>query len=88
MSVSCLLGLLVCTVVVLLVGEAGLPAVAAAYNSSCQALDPSPYLEKFVDALPVPPTINVSAGVWVKIGAYKIKQVGTYSFIDHHLTSA
>jgi hypothetical protein len=51
--------------------------------SICQDLAPSPTLEPFLDALPIPPTIPVNPFQLV-IGAYKITQVihivGVYSF--------
>lgn len=43
-------------------------------HSFCQALGPSPTLTPFVDALPIPPTIDISTGSQLTLGAYKITQ--------------
>ncbi|OAE25627.1 hypothetical protein AXG93_2506s1070 [Marchantia polymorpha subsp. ruderalis] len=43
-------------------------------HSFCQNLTASPTLTQFVDPLPIPPTIDVSTGVQVTLGAYKITQ--------------
>ncbi|KAL3677049.1 hypothetical protein R1sor_026997 [Riccia sorocarpa] len=51
---------------------------ANADNYVCQpnaVIPPSPSLTPFVDRLPIPPWIDVSAGRLVTIGAYKITQV-------------
>lgn len=56
-----------------LFGGAAVRVVAA--DSLCQALDPSPVLEPFVDELTQPSEIDISSGSPITLGAYKIKQV-------------
>ncbi|CAM6091324.1 unnamed protein product [Calypogeia fissa] len=46
----------------------------ATAESMCQALDPSPVLEPFVDELTEMPEIDISTGRQVTLGAYKIKK--------------
>lgn len=53
----------------------GLPHSGSCQPSTCNPHLSSPPLEKFVDALPIPTVINVSAGQAITLGAYKIKQV-------------
>ncbi|KAL3678671.1 hypothetical protein R1sor_021627 [Riccia sorocarpa] len=49
-------------------------AVAADEESLCQALDPSPQVQPFLEELTQPPVIDISTGQQVTLGAYKIKQ--------------
>ncbi|KAJ7521933.1 hypothetical protein O6H91_19G075700 [Diphasiastrum complanatum] len=48
--------------------------VVIAQTSTCQQLSPSPTLQKFVDALPIPAIIHIPIGRQVTLGAYKILQ--------------
>lgn len=44
-------------------------------QSLCQALDPSPQVQPFVEELTQPPVIDISTGQQLTLGVYKIKQV-------------
>ncbi|KAG6546199.1 hypothetical protein Mapa_012237 [Marchantia paleacea] len=43
-------------------------------QSLCQALDPSPQVQPFVEELTQPPVIDISTGQQLTLGVYKIKQ--------------
>ncbi|CAM6085089.1 unnamed protein product [Calypogeia fissa] len=61
-------------VLVLLMVSLSAPKAVQGAHSFCQALDPSPTLTPFKDPLPIMPTIDVSTGSQVTLGAYKITQ--------------
>lgn len=68
---------------ILLLALLAVSTEAQGQHSNCQALDPSPPLTMFKDALPIPPTIDVSNGAQLILGTYKITQVSTRQVAIH-----